>query len=281
MPATAAPDIDQFWTALTFQLRGYVRTWRFLGLLLFVGGISAVVVGIDLYRGSAVITATSPTASDFLNGFLGNVTSAVIITAAFLGGDALAVDLAGGPGYLMLTQPVRRGTLLLGRFVAAALAGFAIALVYFAFAIGTTLYFYQTLPVAIAVSLGAAFLFGLAALAIAFFFSSFFRTPAIAIVASLLILILAFPLVTSIGTFTGVEPWFSLDYGGQVISNVFASDFAHRTVQHVGGGGPRGITITLYVWSPYLWEGVAIMVGYLGIFLGLTYVLYRYKEVKA
>ncbi len=273
-------DAPQFWTALTFQIRSYLRTWRFLGLMLFVVGVSVAVLAVDIYRGSEVIKATSPTASAFLATYLGNVPTAIAITAAFLGGDTLAVDLAGGPGYLMLTLPVRRRTLLAGRYAAAALTGFAIALAYYAFAVAGSLWFYGTVPSVVLVSMGCAFLFGLAALGLAFLFSSFFRTPAVAVISSVLILILAFPIVTAIGTITGAEPWFSLDYGAGIISNVFSSNFQHEKVSQIQPGGPTGPTITLYQWSAYLPEGVVIILVYLAVSLALTYVIYRYKEVK-
>ncbi len=271
-------DLDQFRTAVRFQLRAYVRTWRFLGLLFFVAAVTLALLGVDVYRGADAVKATSPTASDFLGTFLGFLTYAVVVTAAFLGGDALAVDLSGGPGYLMLTLPVRRRVLLFGRFVAAALAGIAVALVYYAIAAASTFAFYGTVPVAIVLSFGGAILFGLAALAVAFFFSSFFKTPAVAVIASLLILLLALPVLTVIGTLTGSEPWFSLDYGAQIVSNVLASDFVHEKITTVPGG--QGRSITIYQFAPYLWEGVAILVGYLAVFLALTFGVYRYREVK-
>src|SRR5579863_10557729 len=114
MPGQPPGDVDQFFTAVRFQLRAYVRTWRFFGLLIFVAVVSLAIFGVDVYRGSDYITAVSPTASAFLHGYLTFLPYAVIITGASLGGDALAVDLTGGPGYLMLTLPVRRQTLLLG-----------------------------------------------------------------------------------------------------------------------------------------------------------------------
>ncbi|EQD53139.1 permease component of an ABC-transporter, partial [mine drainage metagenome] len=184
----------------------------------------------------------------------------------FLGGDALAVDLGGGPGYLMLALPVRRRTLFAGRFAAAAVTGAVIGLVYFAFGAGTVQYFYATIPAAILLSIGLAFLFLLAVLAVAFFFSSFFRNPTVSIVASLLILIIGFPVVTSAGVLTGVEPWFSLDYGSQAITSVLATNFAHETISHMGLGARRG-QLTVYSFAPYPWEGATIMAVYLGIFL--------------
>jgi ABC-2 type transport system permease protein len=277
--AAAVSDLDQFRTAFRYQLKAYLRTWRFLGLLAFVAIVAAAILGIQLHRGVTTVTGNYPTSSDYLSGYLSSLEDAVIVTGAFLGGDALAVDLAGGPGYLMLSQPVRRGTLLAGRYLAAAATGAAVGLVYYAFAVAAVEYFYGSVPVGLVYSIGAAMLFLLAVLAVAFFFSSFFRNPTVSLVASLLILIIAFPILTAFGDLTGTEPWFSLDYGAQAITSVLATNFTHESVMHVGGAR-RGAGIALYQFAPYPWEGAAIMAAYLVVFLALCYVLYRYKEVK-
>ncbi|EQD39334.1 permease component of an ABC-transporter, partial [mine drainage metagenome] len=170
--AGPASDLAQFRTAFRYQLRAYLRTWRFVGPLIFVTAVSIVILAVQLHNGVAEVTANHPAASDELSAYLAEITDAVIITGAFLGGDALAVDLGGGPGYLMLALPVRRRTLFAGRFAAAAVTGAVIGLVYFAFGAGTVQYFYATIPAAIPLSIGLAFLFLLAVLAVAFFFSS-------------------------------------------------------------------------------------------------------------
>lgn len=272
-------DLSQFRTAFLYQMRSYLRTWRFAGLLIFVAAVSVVILAVQLHNGVAQVTANHPMAADELSAYLSEITDAVIITGAFLGGDALAVDLSGGPGYLMLSQPVRRRTLFAGRFAAAAVTGAAIGLVYFAFAAGTVQYFYGTIPAGIALSIGLAFLFLVAVLAVAFFFSSFFKNPTVSIVATLLILIIAFPIITAAGTLTGVEPWFSLDYGSQAITSVLATNFTHESMMHLGVGR-KGSSLTIYSFSPYPWEGAVIMAVYLGAFLALSYVAYRYREVK-
>jgi ABC-2 type transport system permease protein len=271
-------DLPQFKVAFLYQLRAYLRTWRFLGLLVFVLLISIAILAVQLHRGVAAVTTTNATASDYLVTYLSFLGDAVIIVGAFLGGDALAVDLAGGPGYLMLTQPVRRSTLLAGRYLAAVVTGTAIGLVYYVFAVVAVQYFYGTVPSAILLSLGLALLFLLAVLAVAFFFSSFFRNPTVSIVAALLILIIGFPIVTALGTLTGVEPWFSLDYGSQAITSVLATTFTHETTTHIGTG--RRAMITVYTFSPYPWEGAVIMAAYLAVFLALSYGIYLRKEVR-
>jgi len=279
MPSTIS-EWGQFQVAFRYQLRSYLRTWRFVGLLIFVVLISVAILAVQLHRGVDLVTANNPTSRDFLSSYLSFMEDAIIIVAAFLGGDALAVDLSGGPGYLMLAQPVRRRTLLAGRYCAAAVTGMTIGLVYYAFSAVAVQYFYGNVPVAIFASIGEAALFLLAVLAVAFFFSSFFRSPAIAIVAALLILIIAFPLLTAIGTLTGAEPWYSLDYGSQAITSTLSTNFTHEIVRHVGGGGPRMVTITIYAFSPYPWEGALIMGVYLVAFLAASYVIYRFKEVR-
>lgn len=271
-------DFRQFRTAFLYQLRSYLRTWRFVGLMAFVILVSIAVLAVQLDNGVTVVKANHPQASDELASSLSLMTDAVIIVGAFLGGDALAVDLSGGPGYLMLSQPVRRRTLLAGRFAAATVTGAAIGTVYYVFAVASVQYFYGTVPSAVFLSYGLALLFLLAVLAVAFFFSSFFRSPTVSIVAAILILLIGFPILTSIGTLTGVEPWFSLDYGSQAISSSLASNFTHDLQTHIELGKKSGFTI--YSFSPYPWEGAVIMATYLVVFLGLSYVMYRYKEVR-
>lgn len=272
-------DFPQFWTAFLYQFRSYLRTWRFVGLVIFVAIIAGAIFAVQAHNGVATVTTVHPDASDELSTYLALVVDASILTGALLGGDALAVDLQGGPGYLMLTQPVRRRTLFAGRFAAAAVTGCVVISVYYLFAAGVSEYFYQTIPGALAVSLGLAFLFILATLAVAFFFSSFFRSPTVGIVASVLILLLAFPTLTSVGTLGGVEPWFSLDYGSTAIVDVLMSNFVHESVQHLSLG-KKGGSLTIYSWYPYPWEGAVIMAAYLVGFLVVSYVIYRYKEVK-
>ncbi len=270
-------DFHQFRVAFRYQLRSYLRTWRFVALLLFVGIVAAAILGVQLDRGVATVTANNPTASAYLSGYLGTVTDAIIVVGAFLGGDALAVDLSGGPGYLMLSQPVRRSSLLAGRFLAATVTGIAIGLVYYLFAAAASQYFYGTIPSALLLSLGLAFLFLLAVLAVAFFFSSFFRNPTVSIVAAILILLIGFPILTSIGTLTGSEPWYSLDYGSQAITSVLSPNLTHEATTHLG---VRARGITLYAFTPYPWEGAIIMAIYLVAFLTASYVAYRFKEVR-
>lgn len=276
--AETVSDGNQLRTVVLFQLRSFVRTRRFLGVLAFVVLISVALLGINLAKGAGSVTASYSASGDFLSGFLTYAADAIIITGAFLGGDALAVDLSGGPGYLMLVQPVRRHILLLGRYAAAFVSGLTMIVIYYFVAVIAVQYLYGTIPLGLATSFAMALLFLLAVLAVAFFFSSFFRSPTVSIIASLLLLILGLPILAAAGDLTATEPWFSLSYGSGVITNVLSSSFQHESTSSVTGA--KGVHVTVTTWSPFLWEGIAVMVGYLVIFLVLSFVIYQYREVK-
>jgi ABC-2 type transport system permease protein len=169
---------------------------------------------------------------------------------------------------------VRRRILLLGRYLAASLVSFGVLLSYYAIAAVGTWYFYGGLPVALAASLGLGALLTLATVALAFFFSSLFRNPSVSMIVTVLLLWIALPTITSaVGEFGGIEPWLSLSYGSNVVTLVFAGSYAHDSLMTIG-------PLTFHVFQPYIWEGIAIMVAYLVVFLAIAGLLYRYKEVR-
>jgi ABC-2 type transport system permease protein len=271
-------DFEQFLKAVSYQLKFYLRTWRFIGLLLFTVALTGGILAYQLHLGVATIQANNPAVTDFLGSALGNMNMEVIILAAFFGGDAISMDLGTATGYYMLTLPVRRPVLMMGRFTSAFLVSTGVAAVYFAVEAAGGWYIYGTLPGAdLAVSVGLALFFLLACLALAFFLSSLFRSPSVSIVIILLLMLIGFPAVTEIvGDLGGYEPWWSLTYAGSVISTVFTNP-AHEVTNLLGRGAHK---IMVYTWSPYIWEGVVIMAAYLVVFFVLSIMIYNYRELK-
>jgi len=263
-------DYLQLISAFRRQLRFYLRTLRYVGCLGFVLVVGGAVTGVTIAEGSSMGTAAASLASG-----LGSIATLGIIFCALIGGDAIAMDFGSGTGYFMLVLPVRRAILLLGRYLGAFVVTVSLVLVIYAFAIFATAWFYGLGGIPWA-DVGASFLLALlfvaSVLATAFFFSSFFRSPAMSIVTTILVLFLGLDIADGILVVTGIEPWFSILYAGEVISNAIVP-VAHKTVTQVAG-----LTITTY--SPYQWEGAVIMVAYLVVFLFLSIVIYQRKESK-
>jgi ABC-2 type transport system permease protein len=267
------PDSAQWVTAVRRQLRFYLKTWRFAGLLLFI-----LVVDVAITAVGIAYDMSGSSASDYLYGAVDVMPTLGVIVGAFIGGDAIAMDFGSGTGYFMLVLPVRRTVLLLGRFTAAFLASFALLLVFYAISLFGAAWFYGIVAIPwidVVASLGVAALFAMAVLATAFLFSAFFRSPAVSMVVTILVLFLALDIVDGVLTITSLEPWFSILYAGQAVAEVFESQ-PHLTTT-VGMGRAH---LTFSTWHPYVWEGVVIMLAYFVIALVASVAIYRYKELK-
>lgn len=263
-------DQTQLVSAVRRQFRFYLRTFRFVGLLGFVLLVSGAFLIVSIVENSNGVTAAG-----YLATLLGVVPIFGIIICSFIGGDAIAMDFGSATGYFMLVLPVRRVILLLGRYLAAFVASLLLLGVMYLLTIAGDVWFWgiSGVPwIAVGESFGLAILFVAAVVATAFFFSSFFRSPAMSIVVTILILFLGLDIASGIVSVAGVEPWFSILYAGDVITNVIVPT-AHKTVVHFG----RFSTTT---YSPYLWEGAVIMACYFVAFLVLSIVIYQFKESK-
>lgn len=265
-------DPEQLGHVFRRQLQFYVRTWRFVGLLIF----TLLISGLPLLLEVVHFGTNARSADAYLSGFLGFLTLDAILVAAFLGGDAISMDFGSANGYYILVQPVRRIVLLLGRYLAAFVAAAAIGLTYIALGLLGASYFFgaTTIPWGgVGSSAGLLLLFLLGVLSVAFAFSSLFRSPAVGMIVSVLVLWLGLAVIDGIAQFTGIEPWFSIAYAGGSIEQVLGPSVAHRVVIRAAG-----VSVTTF--NPYLWESVAIMLAYFVLFLLASIVIYQYKESK-
>ena len=261
-----------------YQLKSYLRTRRFLALAILVALISIAVFAVEAHVGINAINAEYSNASNYLYSFMQNITFVVVIVAAFFGGNAISTDFASNYSYYILVQPARRSSILIGRYLAALLASFSIILIYYLFAAISSLYFFSSLPEVFASSIGLVALFVLSILSFAFFLSSLFNNPQTSTVAVVILLIVALPIVSSIlQGFLSIEPWFLVNYGGQVVYPVFSTHFVHFSQSKIPTGH-AAFTISQY--EPYTLEGIEIMLGYIVIFFIASVFMYRYKEVK-
>jgi ABC-type transport system involved in multi-copper enzyme maturation permease subunit len=262
-------DVAQFRIALLTQFRFYLRTYRFLALLGLTIALGVLGLGLQLHYGPGAATPAG-----YLTNLFGLLALLLIVVAAFLGGDAIAVDFGGANGYFVLVLPVRRRVLLVGRYLAALGASAIVYAAFIAFSVAGAAHFYGVgaLPPSLGASLALGLLFLVASVAGAFMFSSLFRSPAISMIATVLILFLGLDIAQGILIVTGVEPWFSLLYAGQAISAVLDPNFAHQATLNAG-------TLHLVTWTPYPSEGAAIMLGYFALGLALSWLVYERKEL--
>jgi ABC-type transport system involved in multi-copper enzyme maturation permease subunit len=269
-------DLAQWWVATESQLRHHLRTYRFFGLLAFIVGIALATLAFEFHAGAALVRFSElHSASEYLSDFLVYSGLIVVLAAAFFGGDALSQDFSSGTGYFTLVQPVHRSVLLAGRYASATLASAVVVGAYYLIAVLGAISFFpaSTVPWGLlGVSFGLALLYTLSALAVAFTLSAFFRTPAIGVLVTVLVLYVGFTTLQSVAELGGLEPWWSFSYAGGAIAEVLDTDFIHYQAI------PVGANQTLTVWTPYPSEGAVVMLVYLFVFLGLSIFLYETKE---
>lgn len=269
-------DLEQWLVATSAQLRNHLRTYRFYGLLAFVVAITLATFALEVNAGAPTVrVAELHSASEYLSDFLVYSGLIVVLAAAFFGGDALSQDFSSGTGYFTLVLPVNRSALLAGRYAAATVATVLVVGAYYLIALIGASYFFGPSFVPwglVAVSVGLAIVYALSALAVAFTLSAFFRTPAIGVLVTVLVLYVGFTVVGSVVELGGFEPWWSFTYAGGAMAAILDTNFAH--LQQI----PLGPHETLTLWSAYAGEGAIIMLAYLFIFLGLSIYLYETKE---
>ncbi|HEV2450268.1 MAG TPA: ABC transporter permease [Thermoplasmata archaeon] len=266
MTEAVVPDVRQLTVAIRYQLQSYLRTSRFLAMVVFVIIVGGALWGVLAYLVHAGTISNPGDSSALLAGFLFFLAIIVYFCAALLGGDAISTDFGSRTGYYTLVLPIRRRILLFGRYIAAVAATSVIAVLYYVFAIGADLYFTGSVPVLpLLESILIALFFSAAAVALAFFFSSLVKTPAFSILLTVLVLFVFLPIISSVITsYANIEPWFELTYSSAAISEPIVP-VAHR----LDGA-----------FAPYIWEGLVIMAAYLVVFLGLSWAIYEYKEVS-
>lgn len=265
-------DAQNYITALKYQMIFYLRSRRFIGLLIFSVLVSvAISVLVVHYEYSSLINETS---SDFMESFFaGLIITLSALVASFFGGDLASVDTGTEAGFFTLVQPIRRSVLFMGRYTAALISSFLVLLVYYLSGVFTSLYLYSSIPVQTGSSILLLFIFVMALLAFSSFFSSIFKSPLVGIILSIIFLILVFEILQGvIGNFGGIEPWFLVTFAGEITYLVFIkySTKSVTTFHH----------ITTYTFNPPFYQAVIVMVSYILIFLLISLYIFTRKEIK-
>ena len=141
--------------------------------------------------------------------------------AVFFAGDAIAGEFESKTGFILFTNPVKRITLWLGKYLACSIA--VVLLVAFSYLITAIalLAIYGEVPAEMAQSFGLALLFAGAFLSVTFFFSSISKGAMGATVMTLLLVMVVFGMIEMVLMMAGKPSWFLLSTGGDSIAAVY------------------------------------------------------------
>jgi len=271
--------INQYMISLKYQFKSYLRTKRFIGLLLFTTIISIGITALLLHDEYNMLKAGTPLF--YFYNYLSNFSvDLVVIIGAFFGGDIISTDTGTNAAYYTLVQPVRRSVLFLGRYTAALISSFIIVLVYFIVGAVSSFYLYGKVTPVVFEGLGILVLFLAAAISFSALFSGIFKGQSSGIIVSVLLLFLGFPIIdTFVGSIGGLDPVFSLDFAGEIMYLIF--DNPYPAVKVVSSSGfPHKVASTFYTFSPTIMQGLGVITAYIVICGVIAIILYARRQIE-
>lgn len=140
--------------------------------------------------------------------------SLAAIGAVFFAGDAIAGEFEGRTGFMLFTNPIRKITLWLGKYVASVFAVTLLIIFSYAIIMISLLVIYAEVPVETFKSFGLCLLFAAAVLSVTFFFSSVSKGAMGATVITLVFVMVISGIIESVLGFTGNPYWFLISAQG-------------------------------------------------------------------
>ncbi len=267
-------DMQQIGVVAKYDIMKYMRSRRLLGMLV----IEALVL---IAMTALLATSTNPkTADGVVSQYAGFASILVVIGATLFGGDAIVSEYQGRTGYLLFPNPIRKVSILVGKFISAVAAMVLILVIYYAIALVAGLVMGNGLSTLGLASLGLAVLYGISALAVAFLISSFMKGTTGSLILTFALFFFVLDIVASIlGSLGGVKPWFLLNFAGSSLSYITTDPYPVDAIQTIDIG--TGQTMTLYAFYPDVWTSIAVMVAYTVVALVLAYLLFRRREMAA
>ena len=147
--------------------------------------------------------------------------SLAAIGAVFFSGDAIAGEFESKTGFMLFTNPVKRATLIIGKYLASCIAVIILIVVGYLIISISLLAIYGSIPVETLKSFGLALLFGGSVISVTFLFSSFSKGAMGATVITLVFLMVILPIIDTVLLITDTPHWFLLSTAGDSIATVY------------------------------------------------------------
>jgi ABC-2 type transport system permease protein len=265
-----------------YNFLNYFRSRRFyvmLAIVLIISGLLTVAIAVR--QPQAILGAG---ALGFYGAGWGSFSSfVVILSTAFFGGDAISGEFQNRTGYFLVPNPIRRSAIYTGKWLAALAASTMVMGIFALFMIANGIYYFGAdVPSQFVESFLFAWMYLVAALSLTFAFSSLFKSSAISILMSVILLLFVFNVIDTVAsTVIGISPWFSITYGAGIVSNVLKVPYppAMQTLPFGGGAGEGRFTLTVY--NASVPEGLVILAVYFVVTAVVGLWLFERKEFTA
>lgn len=208
---------------------------------------------------AAMDSGFADTADGFASSNVAFVQLLIILSGAIFAGDAIAGETEMRTGLMLYPTPQRRNTIFIGKYLAALVPTMGVvSIYYFVTAMEITkIYGFSDISSNFMKSYLIALLYSSSVVGIIFFFSSILKRSIVATLLGFFSLMMIMPILTSVLSIAGINPWFMVTYSAGLISDVFAqySEGGFGPGQHEDDGFGEGF-------SPVFGTGIMVITAY-------------------
>ena len=217
-------------------------------------------------------------------GPLSGIWTVLVILAIFFASDSMSTEFENRTGLLLFPNPVKRETIVIGKYTASMLMTTIVLTIYYIITWGFAIYFYPStvgnyiLP--FLGSFGMCILIAAGLIAFTFMLSAIFNRGMVTSIVAFFLYFMIFNIVGGIfqmavgqGNFQ-YEPWFLISYNADLISRLIAYP-AERIVESTG---PMGTTYSVV---PDILVGILVtLIMYIVVPLIVSTLIYKKRDIS-
>ena len=261
-------ELQQVGIVTKYELLKHLRRKRLYAVLL----IAAVVGFLQPIVPIAFNIAFPEKVNEWASSFFNFANLLIVIAGAFFAGDAISSEFEHRTGYIIFPNPVKRTSLVFGKFIAACISVLLTISLYYAIGVGAVFSIYNMVPLETATSFAYAVLYILCVLGLTFLFSSFLKGSMGATLLSFFLLFLIMPIFSSVITLTGTEPWFIPTYAAGMTTQVLNPQ-EDRVISIPGN------PVKIYMFYPKFPISLIVLVVYFAVAFILSLILVDRKDM--
>lgn len=261
-------DASQIRIVTRYEFLKQIRRRRIYAVVV----VAALIAALQLIIPVALNRPFPNSVKEEASSFFGFVSFLLIVVGAFFAGDAISSELELKTGYIVFANPVKRSSIVLGKFAAAFLSSLIPLGLYYLVGTGALAGIYGMVPVEVAASFGYACLYLCSILGFTFMFSAILRGSMGATLLSFFMFLLIFGILSTVISLTGNEPWYIPSFDGGMITQVISpqSDSFYT---------PQGSPVSIYYFYPKFPASPIILAVYFVATLGVSIVVTDRKEL--
>ena len=226
-------EFEKLKTIMKYEFLKHLRRRRLYAVIGLV-----IAVALSILVGLPAFDVDYPSDITVMAGMLSISASLTYIGAVFFAGDAIAGEFERKTGYILFPTPVKRTTLVIGKYLACYVAVALVTLLGYSIVCVSLLGIYGQIPIEVGTSLLLCLLFVGSTLSLTFFFSSISKGTMGATVMTLAFIMLISGTIDGVLMMANQPSWFLLSRAGDAMVMVYPG-FKEMTVG-MGVGMPAG-----------------------------------------